>query len=48
MKIKGGDKVRLKNGKTVRVGDIQNDEIIVTCVERYKISDIAEIIERVA
>ena len=46
MKIKGGDLVRLKSGKVVRVGDIKNDEIIVTYIERYKISDIAEIIDR--
>lgn len=47
-RIKGGDKVKLNNGKVVVVNDIKNDEILVSYVERYKISDIAEIIERLA
>lgn len=45
-RIKGGDIVRLKDGKIVTVGDIHNDEIVVTYIERYKISDITEIIDR--
>lgn len=48
MRVKGGDKVKLNNGKVVVVNDIKNDEILVSYVERYKISDIAEIIERLA
>lgn len=44
--IKGGDTVRLKNGKVVKVNDFKNDYIIVASDEWYPIKDVAEIVKR--
>ncbi len=44
--IKGGDTVRLKNGKVVKVNDLKNDYIIVASDEWYAIKDVAEIVKQ--
>lgn len=43
--IKGGDKVRLKDGRIVKVNDIKNKQIVVTCVEYYDFSEVVEIVD---
>ena len=40
MKIKGGDKVRLPDGRIVEVADIINNQVVVTFVERYDIENV--------
>lgn len=44
--IKGGDKVRLKDGRVVAVADIRNKFIVVSCSEWVAMSEVVEIVER--
>lgn len=44
--IKGGDTVRLKNGKVVKVNDLKNGYIVVASDEWYHIKDVAEIVKK--
>lgn len=44
--IRGGDTVRLYNGKVVKVYDIHNGCIVVSFDEHYPFEQIAEIVER--
>ena len=46
--IHGGDIVELKSGKTIKVHDINisTEEVIVSFVERYHISEIKKVVKR--
>ena len=44
--IQGGDLVRLKDDKVVKVNDIHNNMIVVMWDERYPIDDVVEIVKR--
>lgn len=45
-RIQGGDTVRLKSGKVIRVEDIHNKMIVVMWDERYPIDDVVEIVTK--
>lgn len=47
IKVRGGDTVRLKNGKVVRIYDIKNDIIMISYDEWYSMDDVVEIVDRV-